>query len=93
MFRVRPSRIGRRSASFEPLERRALMSAAVDLTIADAGYTGAQKVFCGSENYSTASLKENRELGLVMATSTLVSKYNAVLTSDYAGATDWIPTA
>ncbi|MDE1161115.1 MAG: phospholipase D-like domain-containing protein [Acidobacteriaceae bacterium] len=63
------------------------------VTIADAGYSGDQKVFCGSENYSTASLKENRELGIVMATSALVTKFNGVLLTDYANSTVWVPTA
>ncbi len=63
------------------------------VTIADAGYSGMQKVFCGSENYSTASLKENRELGLVMATSALETKFNGVLLADYANYTTWVPTA
>jgi len=63
------------------------------VTIADAGYSGMQKVFCGSENYSTASLKENRELGLTMATSALVTKFNGVLLTDYANSTAWVPTA
>ncbi len=63
------------------------------VTIADAGYSGAQNVFCGSENYSTASLKENRELGIVMATSALVTKFNNVLLTDYANSTVWVPTS
>lgn len=62
------------------------------VTIADAGISG-QKVFCGSENYSTASLKENRELGLTMATSALVTTFNNVLQGDYNGGTDWVPTS
>jgi len=63
------------------------------VTIADAGISGAQKVFCGSENYSTASLQENRELGLTMATAALVTKFNTVLANDYSIATDWVPTS
>ncbi|MDE1154637.1 MAG: phospholipase D-like domain-containing protein [Acidobacteriaceae bacterium] len=63
------------------------------VTIADAGYSGDQKVFCGSENYSTASLKENRELGLIMKTSALVTKFNGVLLTDYANSTVWVPTS
>ena len=59
------------------------------VTLVDYTYSGKEKVFCGSENYSTASLTENRELGLTMATASILDTFNTVLTSDYNGGTLW----
>jgi len=63
------------------------------VTLADYGYSGAEKVFCGSENYSLDSLTENRELGLTMATAAILNTFDTVLTSDFAGGTAWVPTS
>ena len=62
------------------------------VTMADIGVSGAQKVFVGSENYSVASLTENRELGLTMATAAILNGINATLTSDFNGGTPWVTT-
>ena len=59
------------------------------VTLVDYTYSGKEKVFMGSENYSTASLTENRELGLTMATASILDTFNTVLTSDYNGGTAW----
>jgi cardiolipin synthase len=59
------------------------------VTLVDFGYSGKERVFCGSENYSTDSLTENRELGLTMATVSILDTFNNVLTSDFTGGTPW----
>jgi phosphatidylserine/phosphatidylglycerophosphate/cardiolipin synthase-like enzyme len=56
--------------------------------VADYGRTGA-KVFLGSENFSSASLTENRELGLITTDSAVLGSVHATLASDYAGGTPW----
>ena len=56
--------------------------------IADYG-TSAAKVFIGSENFSTASLNKNRELGLILTDATILSSTETTLTSDYNGGTSW----
>lgn len=56
--------------------------------LADFGATGA-KVFVGSENFSSASLNKNRELGLILTDSAVLSSLNSTLTSDFNGATPW----
>jgi len=60
--------------------------------LADLGVSGAEKVFVGSENFSVASLTENRELGLTMATASILTGINATLTSDFNGGTPWVTT-
>jgi len=60
--------------------------------LADLGVSGAQKVFVGSENFSVASLTENRELGLTMATASILNGINTTLTSDFNGGTPWVTT-
>ena len=60
--------------------------------LADYGYSGAEEVFVGSENFSVASLTKNRELGLTMATASILETFNTVLTSDFAGGTAWTTT-
>ena len=56
--------------------------------VADYGRTGA-KVFLGSENFSSASLTKNRELGLITTDAAVLSSVHSTLTSDYAGGTPW----
>jgi cardiolipin synthase A/B len=53
--------------------------------VADAGSSD-QQLFVGSENFSTASLRENRELGLRTTNKAVISAISAVLADDYAGA-------
>jgi cardiolipin synthase len=52
--------------------------------VADAGLSG-QQMFVGSENFSAASLRYNRELGIRTTSKSLVSAVAAVLAADYAG--------
>jgi cardiolipin synthase A/B len=56
--------------------------------VADYG-TSAAKVFVGSENFSHASLTDNRELGLITSDAAILSGVNATLTSDFAGGTPY----
>ena len=60
--------------------------------LADYGVSGAEKIFVGSENFSVASLTKNRELGLTMATASILETFNTVLTSDFTGGTAWTTT-
>jgi phosphatidylserine/phosphatidylglycerophosphate/cardiolipin synthase-like enzyme len=53
--------------------------------VADAGHRG-QQVFVGSENFSTASLDYNRELGIRTTNRAVISAISAVIASDYSGA-------
>jgi cardiolipin synthase A/B len=63
------------------------------VTLADFGVSGVQSVFVGSENYSLASLTENRELGLIMTNVATIDALNTTLAADFAGATPWVSTA
>ncbi len=54
--------------------------------LADYGTTDA-KAFVGSENFSSASLTENRELGLVTSNAGILSGLEATLASDDKGGT------
>ena len=54
--------------------------------LADYG-TSAQYAYVGSINISTASLTEDRELGMYVYDPTVLSGLNTTLTSDYNGAT------
>jgi cardiolipin synthase len=54
--------------------------------VADAGLTG-QQMYVGSENFSAASLRHNRELGIRTTSKPLIAAVGAVLAADYAGAT------
>jgi cardiolipin synthase A/B len=45
--------------------------------------------FVGSENFSTASLDYNRELGIVTTDPDIISGLSTTLANDYAGATPW----
>ncbi|HEX5402204.1 MAG TPA: phospholipase D-like domain-containing protein [Pseudonocardiaceae bacterium] len=56
--------------------------------VADAGHSGA-RAFLGSENFTTASLSRNRELGLTVGTPTVINALQATLAKDYAAATRW----
>ena len=62
--------------------------------VVDAG-TATEKAFVGSENFSTASMGYNRELGIVVSNPATVSELARVLGQDYAGAapTGKSPTA
>jgi cardiolipin synthase len=50
-----------------------------------------REAFVGSENFSDASLDDNRELGLITANPTIVAGLAAVVASDYAGAATYAP--
>jgi phosphatidylserine/phosphatidylglycerophosphate/cardiolipin synthase-like enzyme len=56
--------------------------------VADAG-SSAEQMFVGSENFSAASLRRNRELGLRTTSKPVISAVAAVLAADYAGATPY----
>jgi cardiolipin synthase len=56
--------------------------------LADFGTTAA-KVFLGSENFSSASLTRNRELGLISKDSAILTSTHTTLTNDFTGATPW----
>ncbi len=56
--------------------------------VADYG-TSAAQVDVGSQNFSNASLNENRELGFVTNNTTIISGIDSALASDYAGGTNW----
>jgi cardiolipin synthase A/B len=56
--------------------------------VADAGRAG-QQVFVGSENFSAASLRYNRELGIRTTNTSVISAVAAVLADDYAGGTPY----
>jgi cardiolipin synthase A/B len=53
--------------------------------VADAGRSDEQ-LFVGSENFSAASLRKNRELGLRTTNKAVISAISAVLGDDYSGA-------
>ena len=54
--------------------------------VADAGLAD-QQMFVGSENFSSASLRRNRELGIRTTNKQVIAAVAAVLADDYAGAT------
>ena len=56
--------------------------------VADAG-AGGQQMFVGSENFSSASLTRNRELGLRTTNSPVIAAVSKVLAGDYDGATPY----
>jgi phosphatidylserine/phosphatidylglycerophosphate/cardiolipin synthase-like enzyme len=56
--------------------------------VADVGSSAGQ-MFVGSENFSSASLRRNRELGIRTTGKPLVSAVSAVLAADYSGATPY----
>jgi cardiolipin synthase len=54
--------------------------------LADFGEQGAQ-VLIGSENFSNASLTENRELGVILTDPSILTSINTTLSSDFKGGT------
>jgi phosphatidylserine/phosphatidylglycerophosphate/cardiolipin synthase-like enzyme len=56
--------------------------------VADAG-TSVQLAFVGSQNFSTESLRYNRELGILLRGSAAVSQLAAMIDQDFAGAASW----
>ena len=56
--------------------------------VADAGRSGEQ-MFVGSENFSVASLRYNRELGIRTTNKQVISAVATVLGDDYAGGTSF----
>jgi uncharacterized protein (TIGR03437 family) len=56
--------------------------------LADYGSPGA-RVFIGSENFSNASLTENRELGLTLSVPAILQSVASALTGDFDGAMPW----
>ena len=56
--------------------------------VADAGLSDEQ-VFVGSENFSTASLRYNRELGIRTSNKAVAAGISATIAADYAGATPY----
>jgi cardiolipin synthase A/B len=56
--------------------------------VADAG-SGGEQMFVGSENFSSASLTKNRELGIRTTNKSVISAVAKVLAGDYAGGTDY----
>lgn len=56
--------------------------------LVDYGYSD-QVAFIGSQNFSNASLTENRELGLTTTLSSTLSSLNSTLQSDFAGGTPY----
>jgi len=58
------------------------------VVLADYG-TSYAKMFVGSENFSTNSLNNNRELGLIFSDSASMSAVNADIASDYSGGTKY----
>jgi uncharacterized protein (TIGR03437 family) len=57
--------------------------------LADYGSPAAQ-VFIGSENFSKASLTENRELGLILSDPAIMQSIAGTLTGDFNGGTPWL---
>jgi cardiolipin synthase A/B len=60
--------------------------------LADYG-TSSARVFIGSENFSHASLTENRELGLIMTDPGIMASIHTTLSSDFGGGTPFQPAA
>jgi cardiolipin synthase A/B len=48
-----------------------------------------QEAFSGSQNFSTESLRYNRELGIVLHSGTLVKELQAMIQRDFSGAAPW----
>ena len=49
-----------------------------------------QEAFAGSQNFSTESLRYNRELGLVILSGVLIGQLGSMIQGDYDGAGRWI---
>jgi cardiolipin synthase A/B len=58
------------------------------IIVADYG-TSAAMVDVGSQNFSSASLTKNRELGFITNNTSIISGINSAFVSDYAGGTNW----
>jgi cardiolipin synthase A/B len=58
--------------------------------VADYG-TSTASVFLGSENFSHASLTENRELGIITSDPATMTSIHGTLTKDFEGATSFVP--
>lgn len=56
--------------------------------VRDPGSSDAE-AFAGSQNFSTESLRYNRELGVVIRGSTQIGLLESMIQGDYAGATAW----
>ena len=56
--------------------------------VSDAG-TSAQVAFAGSQNFSTESLRYNRELGILLRGVTAVTRLAAMIGQDFNGAANW----
>jgi cardiolipin synthase len=56
--------------------------------LADYGESTAE-IFIGSENFSSTSLTENRELGLIVNDEAIESSVNSTFATDFAGGTPW----
>jgi cardiolipin synthase len=56
--------------------------------VSDAG-TSAQVAFAGSQNFSTESLRYNRELGILVRGATVVNQLATMISQDFAGAANW----
>jgi len=54
--------------------------------LADYGTANA-KLFAGSENFSTPSLSDNRELGLIFSDPACLAGVDAAITADFNGGT------
>jgi cardiolipin synthase A/B len=48
-----------------------------------------QEAFAGSQNFSTESLRYNRELGIVLDGTALVKQLEAMIQRDFSGAIPW----
>ncbi len=62
------------------------------IILVDIGFPN-QKAFLGSENFSTASLTKNRELGLTLSDPAILSSLRATLAADFDGATPFAGAA
>jgi cardiolipin synthase A/B len=56
--------------------------------LADYGQSTA-KIFIGSQNFSSTSLTENRELGLIINDESIESSINSTFATDFANGTAW----
>jgi phosphatidylserine/phosphatidylglycerophosphate/cardiolipin synthase-like enzyme len=48
-----------------------------------------QEAFAGSQNFSTESLRYNRELGIMLRSSVLIGQLEAMVHGDFDGAAPW----
>jgi phosphatidylserine/phosphatidylglycerophosphate/cardiolipin synthase-like enzyme len=58
------------------------------LILVDYGQSG-QRAFVGSENFSSPSLTENRELGLTLTDPAILQSLSTTFASDFKGGTPW----